>query len=75
MKEKRIEKELSFSKLIIKFTKIGNDYHIILEGGNRPHIGCTVLAIPRPSLKEDGIIRMNFSADILQKILLPGKMQ
>ena len=30
MKEKRIEKELSFSKLIIKFTKIGNDYHIIL---------------------------------------------
>lgn len=54
MKEKRIEKELSFLKLIIKFTKIGNDYHIILEGGNRPHIGCTVLAIPRPSLKEDG---------------------
>lgn len=56
MKEKRIEKELSFLKLIIKFTKIGNDYHIILEGGNRPHIGCTVLAIPRPSLKEDGSI-------------------
>lgn len=54
MNEIKIEKNLSFSKLIIKFTKIGKDIQIILEGGEKPHIGCTVLAIPRPSLKEDG---------------------
>lgn len=54
MEERIIEKVLSFTKLTVKITKIGNDYHIILEGGDRPHIGCTVLAIPRPSLKGDG---------------------
>lgn len=54
MDEIKVEKNLSFSKLIIKFTKVGKDIHIILEGGDKPHIGCTVLAISRPSLKEDG---------------------
>ena len=54
MEERIIEKVLSFTKLTVKITKIGNDYHIILAGGDRPHIGCTVLAIPRPSLKGDG---------------------
>lgn len=54
MEEKVIEEKLSFTKITIKFTKIGNDYHITLAGGDRPHIGCTVLALPRPSLKEDG---------------------
>ena len=54
MEENVIERELSFTKLTIKFTKIGKDYHILLQGGDSPHIGCTVLAIPRPSLKGDG---------------------
>ena len=54
MEEKVIERELSFAKLTIKFTKVGKDYHILLQGGDSPHIGCTVLALPRPSLKGDG---------------------
>ncbi|MGG7147994.1 hypothetical protein ACQPVA_14465 [Clostridium butyricum] len=50
------EKNLSFSKISISVTKIGEDYNIILEGGEKPHIGCTVLAIPRLSLTGDGSV-------------------
>lgn len=50
------EKELSFSKFLMQITKIGDDYNIILQGGEKPHIGCTVLAIPRLSLIGDGSI-------------------
>lgn len=50
------EKELSFSKLSMQIIKVGNDYNIILQGGEKPHIGCTVLAIPRLSLMDDGSI-------------------
>ncbi|MBS5983355.1 hypothetical protein GT646_05000 [Clostridium butyricum] len=50
------EKNLSFSKISISVTKIGEDYNIILEGGENPHIGCTVLAIPRLSLTGDGSV-------------------
>lgn len=54
--EQEIIKELSFAELAIKFTKIGNDYHVLLTGGDIPHIGCTVLALPRPSLTGDGSV-------------------
>ena len=54
--EQEIIKELSFAELTIKFTKIGNDYHVLLTGGDVPHIGCTVLALPRPSLTGDGSV-------------------
>lgn len=47
--------ELSFSKLSINVSKIGCDYHIILQGGD-PHIGCVVLAVPRLSLTGDGSV-------------------
>ena len=63
MEERIIEKVLSFAKLTVKITKIGSDYHVILEGGERPHIGCTVLAIPRPSLKGDG--RISSTASVI----------
>lgn len=63
MEEKVIERELSFTKLTIKFTKIGKDYHILLQGGDSPHIGCTVLAIPRPSLKRNG--RLGSTASVI----------
>ena len=52
--EKSIEKELSFGKLLIQMKQIGNDYLIAVEGGEKPHIGCTVLAVPSPSLTGDG---------------------
>lgn len=48
------EEELSFSRIMVQVNQTGDDYHIVLKGGEKPHIGCCVLAIPRPSLKEDG---------------------
>lgn len=63
MEEKVIERELSFTKLTIKFTKTGKDYHMLLQGGDRPHIGCTVLALPRPSLKRNG--RLGSTASVI----------
>ena len=40
-----------------------DDYHILVNGGERPHIGCTVLALPRPSL--DGSGKMSSTASVL----------
>lgn len=51
-----IEVNLSFSSLTIGVQRLGEDIFISVEGGERPHIGCTVLAVPRPSLKQDGSI-------------------
>lgn len=50
----RIEKKLSFSELTVEITQLGDDYMLTLAGGEKPHIGCTVLAIPRPSLTGSG---------------------
>lgn len=33
---------------------IGDDILIVVEGGERPHIGCVVQALPRPSLTGSG---------------------
>lgn len=54
IEEKVIEKELSFAKLTVKISRIGEDYEITMQGGEKPHIGCVVLAVPRPSLEENG---------------------
>lgn len=40
--------------LTADISQLGEDYHILLTGGTRPHIGCTVLAVPRPSLTGNG---------------------
>ena len=34
--------------------KIGEDFQICLAGGEKPHIGCVVQAVPRESLTGDG---------------------
>lgn len=54
IKEQIIEKELSYTKLIVKIFRIGDDIHITLQGGEKPHIGCVVLAVPRPSMEGNG---------------------
>ena len=54
IEEKVIEKELSFAKLTVKISRIGEDYENTMQGGEKPHIGCVVLAVPRPSLEENG---------------------
>lgn len=34
--------------------KIGEDILLYIQGGDKPHIGCTVMAVPRPSLFGNG---------------------
>ena len=48
------QKELSCGMLYVNILRVGEDCQILLSGGSRPHIGCTVLAVPRPSLSGDG---------------------
>lgn len=58
-----IEKEVVNTNLKVSAGKIGKDILICLEGGNVPHIGCVVQAVPRPSLKENG--SMSTTASVL----------
>ena len=51
MEEKIIS--LSFATLKIVITRVGEDYLLLVTGG-RAHLGCTVLAEPRPSLTGEG---------------------
>lgn len=48
------KKNLTFAQITVQITRLGEDYCIAVWGGGKPHIGCTVLAIPRPSLTGDG---------------------
>lgn len=50
-----IERELSFSRITVRVFSVGEDCLIVLEGGDSPHIGGCVLAVPRPSLTGEGI--------------------
>ena len=59
--EWNIKKELSFACLIVDIKQIGEDFCIILQGGNRPHIGSTVLSVPRPSLTGNGEVSVTSS--------------
>lgn len=51
----QIRKKLSFAELIVQGYKIGKEYCIHVSGGERPHIGCVVLAMPRPSLRNPDV--------------------
>lgn len=46
---------LQFVKLALAAWRAGNDYVVVVSGGVA-HVGCAVLAVPRPSLKGDGTI-------------------
>lgn len=48
------QKELSFSRIQVQIFRLGNDYQVMVWGGDRPHIGCVAMAIPRPSLAHGG---------------------
>lgn len=45
-----IKKVLFGTTLTVEVQKIGKDIHLLLYGGEKPHLGCTVLALPRQSL-------------------------
>ncbi|MCM1135672.1 MAG: hypothetical protein NC400_08870 [Clostridium sp.] len=49
-----VKKELSFTTISVQISQIGADYAVLLKGGDKPHIGCAVMAVPRPSLTGDG---------------------
>lgn len=57
----RSEIALSFSKITICTQSIGKDILIIVEGGERAHIGTAVMAVPRPSLTGDGSVSVTVS--------------
>lgn len=65
MKEYKIK--LSFAEITVQIERVGTDYQILLQGGERPHIGCTVLAVPRESLRGTG--ERSSTASVLN---LPG---
>ena len=58
-----IKKNLMFTDICVEIRRLGSDYHILVSGGECPHIGCTVLALPRPSL--DGSDKMSSTASVL----------
>lgn len=51
---KRVEKKLSFSVITVEMVQLGEDWLLTLSGGEKPHIGCVVMAVPRPSLTGSG---------------------
>lgn len=48
-------RQLSFATLTIEVERVGGDILILIRGGDRPHIGSVVLAIPRPSIADEKI--------------------
>lgn len=56
-------REVAGTYLAVSAGKIGEDVLLCVEGGNRPHIGCVVQAVPRPSL--DGSGKMSATASVL----------
>lgn len=51
-----IKRKLSYSELNIYVQVLGSDYCLTVAGGEKPHIGCTVISIPRASLTGSGEI-------------------
>ncbi|MCC8090967.1 MAG: hypothetical protein LUC21_07540 [Oscillospiraceae bacterium] len=52
----RLSRQFDFAELRIQAGFVGDCALVHLEGGEAPHIGCTVLALPRPSLRGDGTV-------------------
>lgn len=52
----KITTELSFAEFSVQGYRIGDGYCIHASGGEDLHIGCVVLAVPRPSLRDAGEI-------------------
>lgn len=55
------KKQLSFSSLEVDVAFLGEDILVAVQGGERPHIGCTVQAVPRESLSGDGSVSVTSS--------------
>lgn len=49
-----VEREVCGYPLRVGVKKIGEDLLLSVEGGQKPHIGCVIQSVPRPSLTGDG---------------------
>jgi hypothetical protein len=56
-------RHFSFGNLTLSLSFCGEDPVITISGGQKPHIGCCVLAIPRPSLTGNG--EMSVTSSVL----------
>lgn len=54
VKEDILRCDLGFTSLTVKVAWLGSDCHLLLYGGETPHLGTTVLAVPRLSLTGEG---------------------
>lgn len=43
-------------KITLEAITVGEDLCVIIYGGDKPHIGCVTLSVPRPSLKDANVI-------------------
>lgn len=50
----KLTRELSFAQVTLELISAGTDWQAVFQGGDRPHLGCTVLAQPRLSLTGSG---------------------
>lgn len=50
------ESEVFFGKITLTAVQAGKDFALVIEGGDKPHIGAVALAVPRKSLKDDNEI-------------------
>ncbi len=57
----KARKRLSFAELTVESVQIGEECYICVSGGGRPHIGCVVLAVPRPSLRDPEAVSVTSS--------------
>ncbi len=56
MKEEHFRIPFSGGEIHLELIYAGNDIAAVLSGGDRPHIGCAVVAVPRLSLTGDGTV-------------------
>ncbi len=56
MNAETITKKLSFAEIKFEIKFVGTDILILIQGGDKPHIGSAVLAIPRKSLSDENKI-------------------
>ena len=60
-----IRKELPLCRTYLEgvLIAVGKDFQLLISGGESPHIGCTVLAVPRESLNGSG--KMSSTSSVL----------
>ena len=54
--EKHIRRDTPAGEIFLDIYPAGEDIAAVLTGGERPHIGCAVMSVPRGSLTGDGSI-------------------